>query len=84
VVRCFFSIVIALSAYRLSGANQFAAMRIESNQARWTFQQLRLAVRLTYRLYALYYRIEAIKSMLEVCFIITAHHTINNGVSVGS
>jgi hypothetical protein len=43
-------------------------MRIKSNHARGTFQQLRLAVRLTYRLYALYYRIEAIKSMLEVCF----------------
>ena len=79
----FFYIVIALSAYRLSGANQFAAMRIESNQARGTFQQLRLAVRVTYRLYALYYRIEAIKSRLEVCFIIIARHTINNGVSAG-
>ena len=56
----FFFIVIALLAYRLSGANQFAAMRIESNQARGTFQQLRLAVRLTYKLYALYYRIEAV------------------------
>ncbi|SRR5216683_4260903 len=43
-------------------------MRIESNHARRTFQQLRLAVRLTYKLYALYYRIEAIKSRLEVCF----------------
>ena len=43
-------------------------MRIKSNHARGTFQQLRLAVRLTYRLYALYYRIEAIKSKLEVCF----------------
>jgi len=43
-------------------------MRIESNHARGTFQQLRLAVRLTYKLYALYYRIEAIKSRLEVCF----------------
>jgi len=43
-------------------------MRIESNQARGTFQQLRIGVRLTYKLYALYYRIEAIKSRLEVCF----------------
>ena len=42
-------------------------MRIESNHARGTFQQLRLAVRLTYKLYALYSRIEAIKSRLEVC-----------------
>jgi hypothetical protein len=53
---------------RLSGAHQFAMMRIESNQARGTFQQLRIAVRLTSKLYALYYRIEAIKSRLEVCF----------------
>jgi len=45
-------------------------MRIESNQARGTFQQLRLAVRLSYSLYTLYYRIEAIKSMLEVCFML--------------
>ena len=43
-------------------------MHIESNQAQGTFQQLRLAIRLTYKLYALYYQIEAIKSRLEVCF----------------
>jgi len=43
-------------------------MRVESNHARGTCQQLRLAVRrgLTCRLYALYYRIEAIKLTLEV------------------
>ena len=45
-------------------------MRMESNHAKGTFQQLRLAVQggLTCRLYTLYYRIETIKSRLEVCF----------------
>ena len=45
-------------------------MRMESNHAKGTFQQLRIAVQggLTCRLYALYYRIETIKSRLEVCF----------------
>jgi hypothetical protein len=44
-------------------------MRVESNHARGTFQQLRLALLcgLTCRLYSLYYRIEAIKSEIEVC-----------------
>jgi len=48
--------------------NEFATMRVESNHARGTCQQLRLAVRcgLTCRLYALYYRIEAVKSTLEL------------------
>jgi hypothetical protein len=43
-------------------------MRVESNHARGTFQQLRLAFLrgLTCRLYSLYYRIEDIKSKLEV------------------
>jgi len=43
---------------------------MESNHAKGTFQQLRIAVQggLTCRLYALYYRIETIKSRLEVCF----------------
>jgi hypothetical protein len=44
-------------------------MRMESNHARGIFQQLRLAVQrgLTCKLFALYYRIEALKSRLEVC-----------------
>ena len=43
---------------------------MESNRARGTFQQLRLATqrRLTWRLYSLYYRIETLKSRLEVCW----------------
>ncbi|KAF8481433.1 hypothetical protein F5888DRAFT_713893 [Russula emetica] len=49
-------------------ANQFAAMRLQSNQARRPFQQLRLAIQrgLTYRLFVLYFRIEGIKSKLEL------------------
>jgi len=48
--------------------NQFARMRMESNHARGIFQQLRLAVQhgLTCKLFALYYRIEALKSRLEL------------------
>ncbi|KAH9990556.1 hypothetical protein BJV77DRAFT_603324 [Russula vinacea] len=51
-------------------ANQFAAMRMESNHARGPFQQLRLVVQrgLTCRLCALYYRIEGTRSKLEVVF----------------
>ena len=43
-------------------------MRLQSNQARGPFQQLRLAIQcgLTCRLYVVYYRIERIKSKLEV------------------
>ena len=43
-------------------------MRLQSNHARWPFQQLRLAIQrgLTCRLYVLYFRIEGIKSKLEV------------------
>jgi len=45
-------------------------MRLESNHAQGTFNQLRVALLhgLTYKLYSLYYQIEAIKSGLEVCF----------------
>ena len=52
-----------------SSVNQFARMRMESNHARGIFQQLRLAVQrgLTCNLFSLYYRIEALKSRLEVC-----------------
>ncbi len=44
-------------------------MRVESNNARWPFQQLRLVIQrgLTCRLYVLYYQIEGIKLKLEVC-----------------
>jgi len=48
--------------------NDFAMMRVESNHARGACQQLWLAVRrgLACRLYALYYRIEAVKLTLEL------------------
>lgn len=62
---------------RSSSTNQFAAMRLQSNQARGPFQQLRLAIQrgLTCRLYVLYYRIEGIKSKLEVSqTTFLAHH----------
>ena len=64
--------------HRSSSANQFAAMRLQSNQARGPFQQLRLAIQcnLTCQLYLLYYRIERIKSKLEVSqTTLLAHHT---------
>jgi hypothetical protein len=43
-------------------------MRVESNSAPRTFNQLRLALvhGLTYKLFCLYYQIETIKSELEV------------------
>ena len=48
-------------------------MRVESNHAQGTFNQLRVSLLhgLTYRLYSLYYQIEAIKSELEVRFILS-------------
>ena len=44
-------------------------MRMESNHARGTFQQLRIALLggLTCKLLSLYYQVESIKSELEVC-----------------
>ena len=47
-------------------------MRLESNHAQGSFNQLRVALLhgLTYKLYSLYYQIEAIKSDLEVRFTI--------------
>src|SRR5713101_10203076 len=63
--------------HRSSSANQFAAMRLQSNHARGPFQQLHLAIRrgLTCRLYVLYYRIEGIRSKLEVSqTTLLAHH----------
>jgi hypothetical protein len=43
-------------------------MRIENNHAKGIFQQLRIAILrgLTCKLHTLYYRIDAIKSRLEV------------------
>jgi hypothetical protein len=64
-------------------------MRIESNQAQGIFQQLQVAIRsgLTYRLYSLSGRIEAIKSSLEVRRITyltyLAYLIILNGDSAG-
>jgi len=60
------------SEYKLQlgrSTNQFAMIRIESNRAPGTFNQLRVALLhgLTYKLLSLYYQIEAIKSELEVC-----------------
>ena len=58
---------------RHSSANQFARMRLERNDAQGTFNQLRVALlhSLTYRLYSLYYQIEAIKSELKVRFTLS-------------
>lgn len=48
-------------------------MRLISNHAQGTFNQLRVALLhgLTYNLYSLYYRIEGIKSELEVRFTLS-------------
>ena len=48
--------------------NEFVMMRVESNYGPGTFQQLGLALLrgLTCRLYSLRYRVEALKSKLEV------------------
>jgi hypothetical protein len=45
-------------------------MRLKSNYAQGTFNQLRVTILhgLTYKLYSLYYQVEAIKSELEVRF----------------
>jgi len=69
--------------------NQFAMMRMESNQAQGIFQQLQAAIQngLTYRLYSLSGRIETIKSSLEVCcttyLTYLAYPIIVNGASAG-
>src|SRR6266851_4150632 len=65
-----FSLTIRHLIHCCSWANRLARMRMETNRARGTFQQLRLATqrRLTWRLYSLYYRIETLKSRLEVCW----------------
>jgi len=65
-------------------------MRLESNHAQGTFNQLRVALLqgLTYRLCSLYYQIEAIKSRsgLEVCFtlILFIMQSMSDGVSDGN
>ena len=59
-------------------------MRLQNNRARGPFQQLRLAIQcsLTCRLYVLYYRIERIKSNLEVSqTTLLAHHIYSNNSS---
>jgi hypothetical protein len=67
---------------------QFAAMRVESNEARETFQQLRLVLLrgLICRLCSLYYRIEAAKSELEArhSIVLIPDYTVVDGVSAGS
>ena len=51
-----------------SSANRFALLRLESNHAQGTFNQLRVALLhgLTYKLFSLYNQIEGIKSKIEV------------------
>jgi hypothetical protein len=54
---------------QLSCANEFLRIRMESHRAPGIFQQLQLAAQysLTYRLYMLSSRVEAIKINIEVC-----------------
>jgi hypothetical protein len=54
-------------------------MRVESNHALGPFQQLRLIIQrgLTCRLYVLYYRIEGMKSKLEVSRPSLVLHILN-------
>ena len=66
--------------------NELVTMRIQSNYALGTFQQLRLVLLrcLTYRLYLLHHRVEAIKSNLEVRAVISRHrHMVDNSVPAG-
>jgi hypothetical protein len=71
----------------LSSANEFAALRVQSNLARGIFQQVVILPRLTYRLYFLRGRIEEIKSELEVrcsfSLFIMYHACADHGVSAG-
>ena len=59
-----------------SSAIQFATMRVESNSAPGTLNQLHVGLLhgLTYKLLSLYYQIEAIKSELEVHCTRLVHH----------
>ena len=62
-------------------------MRVESNSAPGTFNQLRVALLhgLTYKLFSLYYQIEAIKSDLEIrCAPLLVHHAVDDGTSAES
>ena len=59
-------------------------MRVESNSAPGTLNQLRVALLhgLTYKLFSLYYQIEAIKSGLEVRYPpLQVHHAIDDSAS---
>ena len=61
-------------------------MRLESNRAPGTFNQLRVALLhgLTFRLFSLYYQIEAIKSELEVMFhTLLVRHAVDDDISGG-
>jgi len=62
-------------------------MRVESNRAPETLNQLRVALLhgLTYKLLSLYYQIEAIKSELEVrCTPLRVHRVVDDGASAES
>jgi len=62
-------------------------MRLESNHSRGIFQQLYIALLggLTCKLLSLYYRIEAVKSGLEVrCTTLVVYHIVDGLVSAGS
>jgi len=61
-------------------------MRVESNSAPGTLNQLRVALLhgLTYKLLSLYYQIEAIKSELEVRCTRLVHYGVDDGASAES
>ena len=62
-------------------------MRAESNGAPRAFSQLRVALLhgLTYKLFSLFYQIEAIKSDLEVrCAPLLVRHAVDDGTSAES
>jgi len=62
-------------------------MYVESNHASGTFNHLRVAVLhgLTYKLFSLYYQIEAIKSDLEVrCTPLLVLDAVDDGASAKS
>ena len=62
-------------------------MRLESNRAPGTFNQLRVALLhgLTFKLFSLYYQIEVIKSELEVMFhTLLVYHAVDDDISDGN
>ena len=62
-------------------------MRVESNSAPGTFNQLRVALLhgLTYKLLSLYNQIQAIKSEVEVrCAPLQVHHAADDGTPAES